>query len=365
MYGFEIGNEVDEYAYTGARWTGDWTSELFWSQWAAYAENITAALHLNDTRIFTGAVYTMHNATWDEGLISTIESGVYARYLRAISYHEYGSAVYCSHQNISLDFFLSDNTTDHMEDFRLNAAVVAAARTAGLEIWRGESNSIACGGQPGLSDTFASTLWVLDWAAGHAARNYTALTIHGGSGGAYTPCTYANQLDPSPKVRPVYYGMLAAAEFLSNGSVILSTDTLSSTVPNPGNDTTNASGPGLKVWASRDAAGVTRVFCIHRAYSSPNVSTIVSVSLTGQPQLAPQASLARLWAPEDGVGAKVGVVWAGQTFDGTTTGLPFGPRSEEPVPLAADGIHYEFEVFAGSAAMLIVPSAEAPSKSSP
>ena len=56
-YGMEIGNEVDEYGYTGARWSGDWTSDVYWQQWSAYVATISAALKLSgaDTRVFQGA----------------------------------------------------------------------------------------------------------------------------------------------------------------------------------------------------------------------------------------------------------------------------------------------------------------------
>jgi len=357
-YGFEIGNEVDEYAYTGARWSGDWTPELYWEQWGAYAANLSAALKLNDTRVFQGAVFTMRNATWDASLVETLTSGRFAQYLRSVSYHVYGSAKNCNKQNITLDDFLSDNTTSTVIGFRNMSRVVAAAAAAGLDIWIGEANSIACGGQYGLSDAFASALWAVDFAASAAAAGFAGVHFHGGSGGAYSPVTYANTDDELPKVHPVYVGMYAAAELLANSSVLLPAAVTASTVPPPGGDASGRSGTGLKAWAVRDAANVTRIFCLHRGLSSAFVAATVTVAMPGDAAAWPRvAALARLWAPAGGLAAKHGAVWAGQNFDTTTDGRPLGPRTLEPVPLVvgSDGAAtYTFQVWLGSGAMLVL-----------
>ena len=362
-YGMEIGNEVDEYGYTGARWSGDWTSDVYWQQWSAYVANISAALKLSgaDTRVFQGAVYTMQNETWDDGLVSAIASGAYSGYFRSISYHIYGSALNCQKVNISAADFLSDNTTTKMLSRRKIPDIVAAARAAGLDFWVGEANSIACGGQWGLSDTFASALWAVDFLLGAAALNMTGVHFHGGSGGAYSPVTYANQADPSGHVRPVYVGMLAAAEFLSNSSAIMPAAVAATTIPPPGNDTSGASGLGLKVYAAADVSGTTRVFAIHRGLLAASPVALVSVAAAaagGGDKWPAVAYLARLQAPEGGVNATHGTVWAGQSFDGSQDGKPLGPRTEEPVPLSRDAqgnSMYVFELFVGSAAMLRIP----------
>jgi len=363
-YGLEIGNEVDEYAYTGARWSGDWTPALYWDQWGAYAKNISAALRLADTRVFQGAVFTMRNATWDASLVAALESGRFAQFLRSISYHVYGSAKNCNKENITLANFLSDNTTSTVIAFRNMSRIVSAAAAAGVDMWIGEANSIACGGQYGLSDAFASAMWAVDFAASAAAAGFRGVHFHGGSGGAYSPVTYANSDDEVPKVHPVYVGIYAAAEFLANYSVLLPTAVTASTVPPPGGDASGVSGAGLKAWAARDAANVTRVFCLHRGLSSAFVAASVTVALPGDAAAWPRvAALARLWAPAGGLAARHGAVWAGQNFDAPTDGRPLGPRTTEPVPLIVGGdgaATYTFEVFLGSGAMLVLgPSASA------
>lgn len=142
----------------------------------------------------------MRNITWDASLVEALNSGRYAQYLRSISYHIYGSAKNCNHENITLANFLSDNTTSTMIAFRNMSKIVAAATAAGIDVWVGEANSIACGGQYGLSDTFAASMWAVDFAASALSQGFRGIHFHGGSGGSYSAVTYANSDDPIVRV---------------------------------------------------------------------------------------------------------------------------------------------------------------------
>jgi hypothetical protein len=75
---------------------------------------------------------------------------------------------------------LSDNATDSlMADI---GGIAAATQAAGLEFWIGESNSVACGGQPNISDVFASALWAVGWLHAGAMANVSGINFHGGEG---------------------------------------------------------------------------------------------------------------------------------------------------------------------------------------
>lgn len=369
MAGIEIGNEVDEFALDGKRWIGDWSPALYWQQWASYAANITRALGLgqghssNDTAIFQAAVFTMGNTSWDESLIQVLQSGSFKQYMHSVSYHRYGSALNCNRVNLTMQDFLSDNTTSNMLNHNNLSLVVQAARAAGIPIYLGETNSIACGGQYGLSDAFASALWIVDWMAGMALQGWNGFNLHGGSGGnAYTPVSFHNQADSTPYIHPLYVGLLAGAEFLSNASTLISISALNSTVPAPGNDSSGQSGLGVKPYASVDRSGVVRVFLLHRAFTQPGpalVTLSLAPSLLTTGQWPVTASLARLWAPAGGVSARSGAVWAGWSFDSSLDGRPQGPRTEEPVPLlllnGTEGYRTAtFLIYPGSGGMLIL-----------
>jgi Glycosyl hydrolase family 79 C-terminal beta domain len=93
---------------------------------------------------------------------------------------------------------------------------VQAAVSHGLPLRIDETNSVACGGQSGTSDTFAAALWALDYSLIAAREGVAGLNFHGGLGSCqrggtilspwYSPlCTLPNgQL----YARAEYYALL-------------------------------------------------------------------------------------------------------------------------------------------------------------
>jgi len=91
-----------------------------------------------------------------------------------------------------------------------------AAASHGLPLRIDETNSVACGGQPNTSDTFAAALWAVDFSLLAARQGVAGLNFHGGLGSCqrggtirspwYSPlCTLSNgQL----RARPEYYALL-------------------------------------------------------------------------------------------------------------------------------------------------------------
>jgi len=84
--------------------------------------------------------------------------------------------------------------------------------------WRiTECNSINGGGKSGVSDTFASALWALDFMWMVAENGGQGVNFHGGSGGAYSPFATSGGV---PYARPIYYAFLAF-KYGSEGSTIV------------------------------------------------------------------------------------------------------------------------------------------------
>ncbi len=79
-----------------------------------------------------------------------------------------------------------------------------------------ETNSVACGGQPSTSDTFAAALWAVDFSLMAARQGVAGLNFHGGLG----PCQLAGTIrspwysplctlpDGQLRARPEYYALL-------------------------------------------------------------------------------------------------------------------------------------------------------------
>jgi len=86
----------------------------------------------------------------------------------------------------------------------------AAMRASGLAFRLTETNSCYRGGQPGVSDTFASALWGADMILETAQSGYTGVNLHGGGDQVYTPIAS----DASgTTLRPIYFGMRFAQMF--------------------------------------------------------------------------------------------------------------------------------------------------------
>lgn len=97
------------------------------------------------------------------------------------------------------------------------AAQAAIARAAATPLRVDETNSISCEGRPGVSDTFASALWALDYTVHALSAGIAGVNFHDllSKPGAYSPL-----LAPTPaaltagalRAQPEWYALLAARE---------------------------------------------------------------------------------------------------------------------------------------------------------
>lgn len=136
-------------------------------------------------------------------------------------------------------------------------------------------------------------------------------------------------------MRPLFYGLWAFTEATAGNSSILRASVRSSDEL-------------IKLWATGPAggAGVYRVLAIHKNY---NATLNATVRVTAPPGLSPQpGQLLRLLAPH--IASPFEVSWGGQTFDGSATGLPLGPRVAEAVPASGSG--FSFSLPPATAALL-------------
>jgi hypothetical protein len=206
---------------------------------------------------------------------------------------------------------------------------VAVARRHGLGVRIDELNGISCGGVRGVSDSFASALWVLDALYQLARTGVAGVNIH-------TVPNSINEVIGSSlvngtwraTVHPEYYGMMMFAQAATAGSRLLR-------IAGP-------SLPGVTVWATRTPDGHVRVVLTNRRATAQNVKIRIAGSHGS-------ALLERLQAPS--VRATSGVTLGGQSFGGqTSTGELGGPSSDSVVKPASGG--YTVTLPGASAALL-------------
>lgn len=206
---------------------------------------------------------------------------------------------------------------------------VQAAAALGLPARLDELNTASCEGEAGVSNSFASALWVLDTLFSLASGGLSGVNIHTLPGAAYAPFSFTESGGHwSGEVNPIYYGMLMFDRAFPAGAHLLSV----STPPGP-----------LKVWATQDANGRLRVVLINKdPYQSSDVGLQLPVA-TG--------NLTETWLTAPSVASTTGVTLGGEGFsEPTTTGvLPVNPALPQVGPV--NGV-YDVTVPAGSAVML-------------
>jgi len=217
------------------------------------------------------------------------------------------------------------------------APAIAEAKARGIPLYIGEGNSISCGGQRNVSDVFAAALWSVDALLTHAEAGILRWNFHGCPEGAYTAVAYADVQADEPDVRPLFYGMYAFT-FATRGGALYGAKVASSS-------------DLIRAHAARTPGGEWRVTVVHKDPRAAGAARVTVVLPRGAARGA--GELSRLVAPRNDAFATAGITFAGQTWDGTTTGAPSGERVTEAVPPAADGA-YAFDVPPGSVAVLVV-----------
>jgi len=209
------------------------------------------------------------------------------------------------------------------------APLVGAAHSRHIALRIDEMNSVSCGGAPGVSNAFASALWVLDSVFEMARVGVDGVNIHTYPKAPYELFTFAHDGDSwSGSVAPEYYGLEMFAQAAPAGAHLLKT--------------TGSLG-NIRAWATRAPNGTIHVVLIND-YTAQSRTIALRV-----PGAGGTATLERLRAP--GVSARTGVTLGGQSFGtATTTGLLSGPSDATTVK-AANG-DYLVKLPQASAAML-------------
>ena len=176
----EVGNECDLYYENGIR-KPSYSAQDYLKDFALYQGALASAAGLPAGRV-QGATFA--STKWDSSILDqymdTYSAAKGNGALRSVSLHEY-PLTHCHGKVNSIYDLLTDNAVYH--NVQAIAPYLAHAQTLGLPLYIGEGNSCSCGGQSGISDTFAATLWVVDSLFAHAAAGVTRWNFHGCPGG--------------------------------------------------------------------------------------------------------------------------------------------------------------------------------------
>lgn len=196
LIGIEIGNEPDEYGVTGNFFAGNWTFQDFLDRWDGFRTAILqAAPHVPLTGPASGG--GNHISTW------TLPFGqiVTPSELTLLTQHYYRQSGADPTSTAALLISPDDQFTTDL------GILNAGAQQLGIPYRISECNSFFHGGAPGVSNSYASSLWVLDFLFNAAMGGATGVNMHsGGNAPGYTPI--ADDSGGVIEARPEYYGLL-------------------------------------------------------------------------------------------------------------------------------------------------------------
>ena len=195
-----------------------------------------------------------------------------------------------------------------------------------------EMGSVTCNGTPGVSDTMASALWVLDALFSLARSGVDGVNLHsypGSDNGLFDLALTHGRWRAT--VHPLYYGALMFAQAAPAGSRLLQIAT--------------GSQDQVRTWATIDARHVVRVLLVNDSLNARVRSVVHAPAGYG----SSTASLERLSAPS--ATAKHGITLGGRQFGTTSTGVLPAPILRT---VSAHSGAYSVTLPASSAALLVL-----------
>jgi hypothetical protein len=328
----ELGNEPELYGsfgwYRSASGTPvlgrprDYDPAAFQRDYSSFAP------HLPDVRL---AGPSSGAATWLAKLGPFLDA---EPRVRLVTVHAYPLKHCTKSKVITIAQLLSDQSSYGLAASVAPYVAVAGAHHDPLRV--DEMNGISCGGTRGVSDSFASALWMLDALFEMARTGVTGVNIH------TVPGTINEVIGPDNaggsehmRVHPEYYGMMMFAQAAPAGSHLLTVGT--------------ATPPGVKVWATRASDGAIHVVVINKRLAKSQFLRLRVAGARGP------AEVEQLRAPS--VHSTGGVTIGGQTFGAvTSTGVLVGPAAHDTVRSSGGG--YPLTVPPASATMLTIPAGE-------
>jgi hypothetical protein len=194
LLGIEIGNEPDLYGNPGNYFAGNWSLSQFLSLWGQFRAAILAS---TPEVPITGPADASNESSWTVPFGKDVTNSeitlLTQHYYRANGELPSSTAEYLITPDPTL---IADLTI-----------LEAGAQSIGVPYRMSECNSFYNGGASGVSDSYASSLWVIDYLFNCAQGGASGVNFHGGGNGpGYTPI--ADSDGSVVGARPEFYGIL-------------------------------------------------------------------------------------------------------------------------------------------------------------
>jgi hypothetical protein len=189
LHSIELGNEPN-YSYK--------TIDLYLTRWHEIVGAIRAVF---PNIVFLGPATSYATTAWLEPFAERTDRALY------LSQHYYRGS---GKDTASTAKKLLSDDSNFTGLLKLGTSLARAHGKLGFVL--DEVNSFGGGGTPGVSDTFASSLWAAKTLATASSHGCVGVAFHGGGTAAYTPIEF---VDPKgmTTIRPAYFGLLLYSEF--------------------------------------------------------------------------------------------------------------------------------------------------------
>ncbi|RDX55721.1 glycoside hydrolase family 79 protein [Lentinus brumalis] len=319
ILGLQAANEPDLYARHGHR-PENWGPEDFFEEFSAmtqaYSSDSQVPVKNNLIAPSVSSSGWTPEQVWDTGFVEA-----YSDYLQALAVEHYPSdncaVIYPDPNNPPknplelLPQYLSHKSGQQLVAPYLNST--ALAQQWGKPFMMFETNTASCGGFPGISDTFTSALWGVDYALQMAYSNFTTALFHfGGQNVSYNPFTAAPTNESAIHqwtTGPIFYSSIFLAEALGKTNASQVKDMLI----NDGNELT----PGYAIYENGQFARMALInYMTDPSGANDYTATIyVGGDGFGEPNAAP-ASVKVKYLRAPSTSEKDNITWAGQTLGG-------------------------------------------------
>ena len=171
LLAFQFGNEPDLFKQAG-QGSPHWTYDQFIAKWQMFSKAVRQRL----PGIPLAGPDTSFKPDWVERFTADTKGEVA---LLTTHYYAEGPP---TDPRMTIDYLLhpGERFATHILE------AISVARRVGLPYRMAEGNSCYAAGKKGVSDTFASALWVADFMLSVAQAGGTGVNLHGGGDGLYT-----------------------------------------------------------------------------------------------------------------------------------------------------------------------------------
>ena len=319
LIGIEIGNECDGYGAPGSYFANNWSLAQFETLWNQFRDAIVAA---TPGVPIAGPASAGNVAAWTV----PFSQDATRKDLSLVTQHYYRGDGNASTSTAGKLLAPDTNLQNCL------GLLNSASQSTSIPFRLGECNSYFYGGATGVSNSYASALWVIDFLFNCAQGGAAGVNLHGGgNSSSYTPIV--DNKGVVVKARPEFYGLTM---FTLAGQGTLCATSFS------------AGGTNATAYAVKNSNGDVSLVIVNKD-ATQNLQMTVSM-----PQAARSASLVTMSQLSSGATGPVLTATDGVTIQGASITKNGDFKPADPYSLAVNGTQIDCYVPALSAVLIQV-----------